>query len=193
MSLAITGTLAHRLKHETAEAHAKTEEILSPKLSSIKNYDDYACILKMFYGFFFFLEDSVQSYIRANILPDIGERRNSKFILKDLEAISSSTKQLAICNAVPEIRSIAQALGALYVMEGSTLGGRMISKMLMKNTFVVFNDSNLNFFSGYKEQTGNRWKSFLTVVDKYEEDADEIIASANETFDCLTNWMKQSL
>lgn len=193
MSLTITVTVAHRLKIETEEAHVKTEQILSPRMTSIKNYDDYALILKMFYGYFSVLDKSIGDFITTNVLPDIRERRNSFFILKDLEAIGYSTKSIPVCVNVPSIDSVEEALGAMYVLEGSTLGGRMISKMLIKNTSAVFNDSNLNFFNGYKEDTGNKWKLFVSTLDRYDRDADKIIDTANTTFECLTKWMEHSL
>lgn len=185
--------VAQLLKKETVHAHAQTEKVLGPKLSSIQSNNDYATILKMFYGFFHPLEKIIGQYVTKNVLVDIDERRNSLFIVSDLKAMGYSTEQLSVCNELPKINSSLTALGALYVLEGSTLGGRMISKMLMKNPFVKFDESNLNFFSGYKENTGSKWTYFLSVIDQYSEDADVIVAAANETFTCLTKWMEKSL
>jgi heme oxygenase len=193
MPLTIFESVSQRLKKGTAEAHQQTETILAPRLASIRTIDDYACILKMFYGYFSPLEKAISHYITTAVLPDVHERRNSLFILRDLEAIGCSTEKLLTCQDIPKIISIPRALGAMYVLEGSTLGGRMISKMMMKNTSVVFDESYLNFFNGYKEDTGNKWKAFLSVIERYEAEGNELIDSANETFDGLTKWMEQSL
>lgn len=193
MPLTIFETVAQRLKQETAEAHRKTEMILAPRLVSIHTFDDYATVLKMFYGYFSPLEKEISNYVTEVILHDVHQRRNSLFILRDLEAIGCSTKQVPVCQHIPKITSVPSALGAMYVLEGSTLGGRMISKMLMKNVSIVFGENNLNFFNGYKEDTGNKWKAFLSVIEDYDTSANELITSANETFNGLTKWMEQSL
>lgn len=193
MPLTIPSSVARLLKKGTFHAHTESEKILAPKLASIKSYQDYASILKMFYGYFHPVEAIIKSYISKDVLSDIDERRNSLFILQDLNAINHSTNALPVCKQLPKIKSSLEALGTMYVLEGSTLGGRMISKMLMKNTTVVFNESNLNFFNGYKENTGVKWTYFLSVIDQHEEEAEVIVAAANETFNCLTQWMEKAL
>ena len=186
-------SVAQLLKQETAVSHVRTENILSPTLATIHSFDDYASILKMFYGYFHPLESIIRSYITPGILEDIDERRNSSFIINDLKAIGYSTESLALCTQLPNINSSLAALGAMYVLEGSTLGGRMISRMLMKNALVPFDDSNLHFFNGYKESTGKRWTSFLSVLEEHAEGVDTIVTAANETFNCLTKWMDKTL
>lgn len=193
MPLTMSTSVAELLKKETIYAHKKSERILTQKLISITSYQDYASILKMFYGYFQPVEALVKKHLTKDVLNDINERRNSLFILQDLKAIDHSTDVLPICDDLPKINSCLEALGTMYVLEGSTLGGRMISKMLMKNTSVAFDNSNLIFFNGYKEDTGKRWAYFLSVIDQYEENAAVIVESANETFNCLTKWMERSL
>lgn len=191
MPLTMSSSVAQLLKKETFHAHTESEKILTPKLASITSYEDYASVLKMFYGYFSPVEALIKFYISKDVLNDIDERRNSLFILRDLKAINHSTDALPVCNDLPKIKSSLEALGTMYVLEGSTLGGRMISKMLTKNASVVFNEYNLNFFNGNKEDTGYKWTYFLSVLDKYGEHADVIVASANETFKCLTKWMEK--
>lgn len=181
------------LKKNTSAAHARAEALLLPKLSSVETYDDYACILNMFYGYFHPVESLVARQITATIIPDIQQRRNAQFIIEDLKSLGCSRDLIPLCDELPSIDSVASALGAMYVLEGSTLGGRMISNMLMKHDTLVFIHSNLHFFNGYKEETGGKWTSFLLVVDQYEGEADQVIESANETFDCLTRWMERTL
>lgn len=193
MPLTITMPVAQLLKKETFDAHLRSEKILASKLVSIKTYQDYASILKTFYGFFCPVENLIRQFITKDILDDIRERRNSLFIIQDLKAINYSIEQLPVCDQLPNIKSSFEALGAMYVLEGSTLGGRMIGKMLLKNTAVAFNDFNLNFFSGYKERTGSKWSCFLSVLNQCEDEADVVAAAANETFDCFTQWMEGNL
>lgn len=193
MPLTMSMPVAQLLREGTAPAHAKTEKVLAPKLSSIRSYEDYSSILKMFYGFFYPLEKIIRYYVTEDILTDIKERRNSLFIVSDLKAIGHSHEEIQVCKELPEINCSLEALGSLYVLEGSTLGGSMICKLLKKNSLVSFDESNLHFFSGYKENTGSKWMGFLSVIDQYGEDANLIVAAAYQTFTCLTKWMEKSL
>ena len=190
MPLTMSMSAAQLLKKTTFDAHTTTEKTVNPKLNSITTYDDYGRMLKMFYGFFHPLEKIIAQYISKEILYDIDDRRNSNSILTDLKVIGQSTEGLLICSDLPNINSTAGALGAMYVLEGSTLGGRMISKMLMKNNFVRFDASNLHFFSGYGENTGIKWTEFLSVLEQYENEANDMVRIANDTFNCLTKWME---
>ncbi len=51
----------------------------------------------------------------------------------------------------------AEALGMLYVLEGSTLGGRFITGALAARGVI---DPGLAFLDPYRDQTGVRWRSF---------------------------------
>jgi len=193
MPLTITKSVAQLLKEKTREAHSTAENLLTPKLCSIHSYDDYAAVLKMFYGYFYPLEQVIKKYITSDILTDIDERRNSMFVLHDLQSLNCSTENLSVCDQIPRANNINDAFGFLYVLEGSTLGGRMISKMLMKNIYIKLDQGNLNFFNGYKEETGNKWAHFLSVINHREDNGHTIVAKAVEAFDGLTQWMKKTL
>ncbi|MER3464226.1 MAG: hypothetical protein C4329_07220 [Chitinophagaceae bacterium] len=68
------------------------------------------------------------------------QRRKADAILLDL----NDTVDLSLCTSLPQINSTAKTIGAMYVLEGSTLGGRGISKMLQRHAFI--NPDNLHFF-----------------------------------------------
>jgi heme oxygenase len=63
----------------------------------------------------------------------------------------------------PRPGSRAAALGMLYVLEGSTLGGRLILRMLADRGI---SDPDLAFLDPYGHDTGSRWRSFLSVVSR---------------------------
>ena len=103
MPLTIIKSVAHLLKEETIEAHAKAENLLTPKLASIKTYDDYAAVLKMFYGYFHPLEKITGKYITNDVLSDVDERRNSLSILYDLESIDCLTEYFPLCDDLNDV------------------------------------------------------------------------------------------
>jgi len=178
------------VKESTQPLHREVEELLLPKLTAISSRAEYAAILKMFYGYFFPLEQRIQRLITANELPDIAERRKAAFILRDLESINVSTGDMALCTGLPFMENEAQAFGALYVLEGSTLGGKMIAKMLLKNQALAISEDAVHFFSGYRDETGSKWKAFLEVLNQQTQ-ADAVVRAANHTFFHLKCWMQQ--
>ena len=185
-----TLAVAQLLKEKTLDAHQQSENFLLPYLNNIRSFDDYAAILKMFYGFFHPVEQLIKNQVPIEVLPDIAERRNSRLILNDLKSIGHNNLTL-LSHEQPLIDSLPRALGVLYVLEGSTLGGRMIAKMMMKHP--LFSEDNLNFFNGYKEETGKKWTDFQAVINKFDEEAPIMIDAANETFNLFTKWMQQTL
>lgn len=93
---------------------------------------------------------------------------------------------------MPEITSPSAAFGALYVMEGSTLGGTIIAKRVREE--LDLQEEGVKFFSGYKNDTGRRWKFFKDKLTEYSvsrpQEEDTVIASACDTFEKLSRWFK---
>lgn len=186
-----TSQIAQVVKNKTASLHQEVEHILLPKLQTIRSFEDYVLILRMFYGFFHPLEEKIHAYISSEVLPDIAQRRTSSLIITDLDNLQLHVP-LTICKHLPEINSTATAFGALYVLEGSTLGGKMIAKMLAKSDGPAIPAEALHFFSGYQQFTGKMWTSFVEALNK-QTDTDVIVHSANQTFYHLKHWMQQEL
>jgi len=185
-----TAQIAQVVKNQTAFLHQEVEGILLPKLQAIRSFEDYALILRTFYGFFYPLEEKIQNYISSDVLPDIAQRRTSSLIITDLANLQFYTP-ISVCKNLPEINSTATAFGALYVLEGSTLGGKMIAKMLAKPEGPAISAEALHFFSGYQHLTGKMWTAFVEVLNQ-QTDTDAIVHSANQTFYHLKHWMQQS-
>ena len=69
--------VSETLKKETLEAHQSSENLLLPYLTSIQSLNDYARILKMFYGFFYPVEQLIFSQVTKETIHDIDERRKN--------------------------------------------------------------------------------------------------------------------
>jgi len=77
--------------------------------------------------------------------------------------------------AFPVPLTRAEALGMLYVLEGSTLGGRIILRALAGRGV---DDPNLAFLDPYGAETGARWRGFLAVLSRETDDDEDRIAQA---------------
>ncbi|NNU33797.1 biliverdin-producing heme oxygenase [Mucilaginibacter sp. S1162] len=87
-------------------------------------------------------------------------------------------------NELPQITNYLQGFGALYVIEGSTLGGQIISKMVQQH-LPVQDGKGLSFFNGYGDKMHQMWGAFKDILNKAAatpEDEQIIIAAANDTF-----------
>jgi heme oxygenase len=171
--------------------HQRAESLLLPKLQQIRCKEDYVMILQMFYGFFAPLQEHIFSLLSLHDLPDLSQRRHASLIVQDLKQLDVDDA-LQTCKDVPMLRNRAEALGALYVLEGSTLGGRMIKKMLLKHDTVKLHEAQLQFFHGYGDHTGSMWTSFVDVLNK-QPDAEAMIDAAKNTFNTFSDWIQSSL
>jgi heme oxygenase len=90
---------------------------------------------------------------------------------------------------MPPLHTRLQLLGAMYVLEGSTLGGQVITRQLALAGIPL-----RTYFTGYGTRTGPRWKTFcqlLTEAASTDPDQDEVVASACLTFQRLDQWIAQ--
>src|SRR4051812_8318541 len=124
----MSNMIIEELRAATRQAHQDLEQEMLPFIKSVSNPGAYAKLLKAFYGYYRPLETGVLKHLDATVLPDILQRRKTDWILNDLRSLDSSTVLTEDLNA-PIIESTADALGAMYVMEGSSLGGKVICKM----------------------------------------------------------------
>ena len=156
----------------------------------------YGKILSKFYGFFSPLEENLKHISTFDqYLPDFPERRKAHLLLEDLQHLALYDQNIPLCNNLPEVHNLSQAFGCLYVMEGSTLGGQFISRVV-KSKLEIPTDKGTTFFGGYGKETGKKWKIFQQALESYagslssSEEA-KIIESANETFVKFENWLNK--
>lgn len=183
-----------RLKLATRERHAAIESrsvLLDPQLS-LPAYRDS---LTRFFGYYAPLEirlsDALISH-GADIAYD--ERYKCPQLRRDLVTLGAAPQKLAQipqCQALPDLTTPAKLFGCLYVIEGATLGGQIITRHL-RASLGLTPESGAAFFSGYGERTGSRWKEFCNHLSAFAARADsdhEIVASANATFESLHRWL----
>ncbi len=116
------------------------------------------------------------------------QRYRAPLILADLARLGFPTPP-PLCPAMPPLRTPAELLGAMYVMEGSTLGGQVIARQLDKAGI-----EGRTFFAGRAERTGPLWKQFgqlLADAPAAVAAPDAVVASAVHTFQSLAAWLIQ--
>lgn len=165
--------------------------LLDPGLSRAT----YRTCLGRFFGYYAPLEQRlVRSGAWNGTGLDYGNLRKTPHLSQDLTALGVTPvemEQTPLCCALPDVRTTARLFGCLYVIEGATLGGQIVTRHLQANLGVT-PQSGGALFRGYGEHTGSRWKAFgahLTAFAGSSGTDDEIVASANETFETLDRWL----
>ena len=184
-----------QLRQETAESHQKLENnpvskaILTPSVS-VQDYQSYLAAL---FGVTIACEDQVFPAI-SHLITDLTERYKSRLIIDDLLATGLTEEEI---DALPvyrfEFSSVAEALGIMYVLEGSTLGGKILYRHIHE-VLGLTPENGASYFWGYGAQTGNLWKSFISSLTQFvdrQEERDGVIGAAKKTFTIIDNWLGQ--
>ncbi|MFT4020383.1 MAG: biliverdin-producing heme oxygenase [Acinetobacter sp.] len=164
-------TLSQRLKTETALEHERMHQLMG-QADVFSSKEKYAQFTLSQYYFqkeieYLFEKDGVSAMI-----PDLEIRGRSEQALLDL-------KDLGITPQGLELRSehvkLPQALGWIYVSEGSTLGAAFLFKEAQKHLGfdAEFGARNL---AAYPEGRAKVWKRFVQALD----DADYIPAEQKQ-------------
>lgn len=175
-----------QLKDSTHASHQALEKKMVSIIKKIKTRQDYVNFLKLMYGYYSALERRVQDHVTE---MEIGKRRKASRLLDDISYFEA-TSTPDLCNELPPISSHAEALGAMYVMEGSTMGGKIIARMI-EGQAGIDGPSGFSFFNGYGEETGTMWEEFKTFLNRPFDEIEKLnlILTANRTFRTFYNWI----
>jgi len=169
---------ATQQEHQTIEQAHWMKQLMHPSLTK----EEYTGILKKWYPVIAAFEKQLyrQQDELATIFPDWESRLKLAMLQKDISMLNETVPETD--ESTPS--AINELVGAFYVLEGSSLGGRVILKQLA--TLDWFDASFGNFFAGYGAQTGSQWVKFRDYLIGYvagaEENAGEIIAAAQHKF-----------
>jgi len=188
-STTVASSFLNDLKTQTADSHKKLEEL--PVSMSIMSPDmkieEYAKYLNLMHDVHADTEETVFPLF-SGLLDDLEQRRKKQLIEADLSYLNYDVTSFEKVFKTENI-SIPFALGILYVVEGSTLGGRFILKNVSKVP-QLSGDKGVSYFNGYGDKTGSFWKSFLNFLSEYEQQnncGDAIIEGAVFAFDSIYN------
>ena len=143
----------------------------------------YRRLLTRLYGF----------YVPFEGAAAVGRDR-SVWLQDDLRALGADPNALrasAMCDDMPCLNTAAARLGALYVVEGSALGGRELHRNLDHLLGAQAIDGR-RFFLGRGSGTGEAWRRYLSELSAGSNDPmarAAIIGAALRTFTVFERWM----
>lgn len=180
------------LRTATTTQHKELDGIIQLMGDSVqKSY--YSKILELFYGFIKSFEGGLFSHPEwKSILPQIENRKKLEKLKADLHQLGIAAESLPVNSNPPPTSNFSEALGVMYVLEGSTLGGQMMTQHLSKK----FPELAHNYMRGYGSDTGKMWQQFLSALEKADltkAQEQEMEKAARATFTSLKNWFVQGL
>jgi len=173
------------LKEQTKQQHDDTEAKLQSQKIFDKSYtlDDYKTLLIHNYKLINRYEPQIQDQLKD--YPELKLELRSKInaLKTDLDNLNISTENEA---PTQNLENEAEAFGALYVMEGSTLGGNVIAKQLKRNP--EFENVEFNYFGVYGENTGPFWQEFKSIIDEKitENQYEDCVTGAKKAYQLLS-------
>lgn len=153
----MTSTLS-QLRAATGAAHQKLED----QIDAVEGFADpmrRQDLIHRFAAFHVPAEAALSPHLNA--FPDFAEA------LRNRASLFPSIRGYRL-PAFPPPGNREEALGMLYVLEGSTLGGRIIIRNLRNSGLDC---GSLAFIDPYGPDTGRRWRDFIAILER--ETADE--------------------
>jgi heme oxygenase len=144
-------------QHKAVEAAASLPQ-------SILTLADYAACLGRFLSVVAPLEHHLGRFKQRDGIH-LAARVRTPALQADLIALNINPDHIPHLH-IPRPASFAQAFGALYVLEGSTLGGKLILKAVASRLGPQIAGATA-FFAGHGENAGPMWQSFKTVLDTF--------------------------
>ncbi|MFC4210584.1 biliverdin-producing heme oxygenase [Pedobacter lithocola] len=191
--------IANILRTETAQNHKELESLMfvNEIMNNSLSINDYKKLLTINYLIHQALENKLISMLDENIASklDLNVPIKLNALIRDIDFWNIDKETLPKPNFdfyVPE-KDNTEVLGALYVLEGATLGGNVIKKYILANPNFKNFDGGLNYYGVYGNELGSKWKNFVQILNEEvkEIDFDKCVRSANETFGNLIKLSKQ--
>jgi heme oxygenase len=177
-----------RLKAMTRTEHEALEGAL-PLMRPDVSHAQYRDYLEKAHGFYGPLEAALAAMPGLDdVVPHLSARRRAALAVADLEAQHCSVEALAERATAP-FASLGEALGCLYVLEGSALGGRVIARHLQQ--VLALTPDALTFLAGRGERMGPLWQELTGALNRAVDEGvpeDDVVAGARACFRDFHAW-----
>ncbi len=117
-------------------------------------------------GNFYFhsvVQKSITPFLSHHLNYQFSQRDKLPFLQKDLQSLGLSN-MLNVPSTSYACKSIWEALGAAYVIEGTAIGGSLIRKKLYQ--FNTVPPEAIHFYGCYGKKLSPLWKSFLSFFEE---------------------------
>lgn len=181
-----------RLRERTRPCHVRLEATVAT-LGFGASEAGYRAYLGKLLGFHVPLELDLSRVRGLDALGfDLARRSKVPALRADLTALgldAHAQKTLAWCTA-PPVRDVPSALGALYVVEGATLGGQVLFRELSERLPRAMRVAS-RYLRVYGAETGSRWQEFVKTLEVLASEPEQLRAAdaAVATFEAVETWL----
>ena len=174
-------------------AHARVEALLVPRLRCADAVG-YRQVIAALFGFIEPLEARMAARCSdPAVVRFISARRHAERLHADLVALGVEPGHAPRCTRVPAVASVPELFGCAYVLEGATLGGRIISGWLA-TSLALSPATGASYFAGHGAATGRMWQATRAALAALPADVHGAVArAAADTFDNLHAWLAERL
>lgn len=186
-----------RLKHATSDAHSRVEEALQLTDDNL-DLGRYLRLLTAMRNVHLAADELLDRFKSelAALGYESAERQRVEWIDLDLKSLGGTLDSMSPTVASETIEAfrvddIADCLGMIYVIEGSTLGGQIIAPAVARALSLDPPEGH-RYYIGHGPDTGSRWKATRRTIEAYamaDTDrwtaVDTMAASANRAFDTI--------
>ncbi|MFB0834697.1 biliverdin-producing heme oxygenase [Arthrobacter halodurans] len=177
-----TEELLERLRRETSGLHRDVED-MTDLPGSVSTRGDYVRLLRRLHGFHTAVEARLANPAWAQGWPGLGidlpAHRRSHLLSGDLDRLGAVPSKAMV--RLPALDNLGQAMGCLYVVEGSSLGGRVLAPAFR----AVLGDVPTAFFDSDERMHPHPWRSVVAGLRTFEAtagSAGDVVLGARETF-----------
>jgi heme oxygenase (biliverdin-IX-beta and delta-forming) len=174
-----------RLRADTRSLHARVEKRVD-LAHRCATKDAYRGLLVQMFGVHAAIEAVLARLDWTSVGIDLAQRRKTHHIRADLALLDGQeVGPPPLCNDVPQLRTLAEGFGCLYVVEGSTLGGQVIVRHL-RQSLDLSPGNGASFFASYGPEVGSMWRAFGDAAKSHcttEDRIREAVDSAISTFE----------
>lgn len=179
------------LKNATQELHNEIENCYYPKVlfRTTISYEEYCDYLNIFLALHTQIE-ALFDHFESNWKEynfDYNAYKRAYLLEKDLQNLDCKIDTTLKYDV--QINSFSEAIGFLYVLTGSTMGGMLLSSKVEHSFHLLDYKSINNYFKAFDDQTLPMWKDFMQFLHLYltknETEEGKILLGARNCFTIL--------
>jgi heme oxygenase (biliverdin-IX-beta and delta-forming) len=182
-----------QLRAATQDLHDSLEQkldLLRPNLD-LRNYRQ---LLERTYGYYEPLEARLTDFAdHKSWSHEVISRCKSSALQADLRWLGVKQQTIADlprATQLPPVENFADVLGVMYVLEGASLGGKVLARHF-HSRWGLSKNGGASFFNFYGPELTENWDRYIEWLESSlsEKDLPRAIATARATFETMSTWL----
>jgi heme oxygenase (biliverdin-IX-beta and delta-forming) len=161
-------SLRDSIRSLTRDVHVRLEQRMNVERGEWSR-ERYVAFLRGTLAVVAAVEPAIERHLRPFVLGPEPDGLAAGRLEHDLKAVGADPTAPA-ASRVPLVTDTASAFGAAYVLEGSRLGGQVVSRLLGSQLGLV--PDQMTYLASSGTPVGPHWKAFCAALDAFGATAD---------------------